>query len=645
VNDACVAKGEACEDDFDCAASGDGYCEQAVAACLPAPVGARCEVSPEFDRVAMEEEWHWPGITVGGRFFANVMDSPVVGDVSGDGIPDVLVHAYSGSDWSGDNVLVALRGDTGDLLFALGPDGDDAPASHGVAVADLDPSDEALEVAYRIAAGGVQVIDGDGATVLARRRLTSSGRGTVEIADLDQDGVADLVVGCRALNGIDIEDPVRDLFDHGSCTTSSSNSVAAPSIADLNGDGLLDVTTGRIAITTDGTILWQNASSHGFTAVADFDTDGAPEVVVVEGGRITIRQGTTGAVWLGPVTLPGGGTGGPPNVGDFDGDGLPEVGVAGSGRYALIDPDCEQGYRTGGVCDGTNVVRWAATTQDVSSSTTGSSVFDFQGDGVAEVIYNDECFLHVLDGRTGAGVLASPIPSSSRTFFEYPLVVDVDRDGNSEVVVGSNLDQAASRDGCPSAYATAFGVPVDALPAAYARGTQGIRVYGDPNDRWVATRPIWNQYSYHVTNVSASGDVPAVEADNFRVAGLNNYRQNVQGSRPRNAPNLTVRLSTATRCSSAEVTLVAEVRNEGSRGVPAGVSVALREATMGAFATLTTEQPIYPGGTARLVATAEDVPFDVELTFDAILDLEGAIVECIEDDNEATASTRCQSVH
>jgi hypothetical protein len=99
-------------------------------------------------------------------------------------------------------------------------------------------------------------------------------------------------------------------------------------------------------------------------------------------------------------------------------------------------------------------VLWASLTQDLSSSATGSSVFDFQGDGANEVIYNDECFLHVYDGRNGSELLSDnmgnrgPRPNSTRTRHEYPVVADVDLDGNSEIIVTANRDEYL-RDKCP----------------------------------------------------------------------------------------------------------------------------------------------------------------------------------------------------
>lgn len=296
----------------------------------------------------------------------------------------------------------------------------------------------------------------------------------------------------------------------------------------------------------------------------------------------------------------------------------------------MFDPDClPTPPRVGGDCSvgRTDFIRWLAPTQDLSSSATGSSVFDFQGDGVAEVIYNDECFLHVYDGETGAELLAEPRANSSRTRFEYPVVVDVDRDGNSEIVLPANRDQVA-RDGC-------------------AVGTSGIFVFGDPGDRWVRTRPIWNQHTYHVTNVSDLGEVPMNEADNWTDPVLNNYRTNVQGAGVFNAPNLTVELTAIAQCGSASVRLVVAITNAGSRGVPAGVLVELFQSVPApeiAVGTLMTTAPLLPGETTRLVQVVSGIPYDTDLTFEARVDGAAAaapVLECEEDDNSATAMEMC----
>ena len=64
------------------------------------------------------------------------------------------------------------------------------------------------------------------------------------------------------------------------------------------------------------------------------------------------------------------------------------VGIASELWYRVVDTD------------GTEL--WRMPVIDASSRRTGSSVFDFEGDGVAEVVYADEETLWVFDGSTGS---------------------------------------------------------------------------------------------------------------------------------------------------------------------------------------------------------------------------------------------------
>ncbi len=459
VNDACVTPGDACVDDYDCLTEGD-YCELTIGHCLAIPdVDPACEILPDFDDIELEVEWHWSGVMAGGQMYQHVAATPAVGDVSGDGIPDVVVPAYRTGD---DAILVALSGADGTLLWSIGPGADDPDWISPPAVGNLDPSDDALEIVYALQGGGIRVVDGDGTTQLGRRTTGGAGatRSAPSIADMDGDGTPDVIVGCHAMNGLDISTAAMDFFDHGTCLA-PTQSFTTTVVADLDGDGLPEVTSGgaayQIGATAADETLWTRAGTpHGLPAVADLDGDGAPEVIVVRSGTAIVIDGATGAMRIGPggswvdttLSIPGGGQGGAPTVADFDADGQPEFATAGQGQYIVYDPDCTATPpRSGGACasGATNLILWQAPTQDISSSVTGSSVFDFQGDGVAEVVYNDECFLHVYDGRDGREVLMTPRPSSSRTALEYPLVVDVDRDGNSEIVVPSNSDQNRAR--------------------------------------------------------------------------------------------------------------------------------------------------------------------------------------------------------
>jgi hypothetical protein len=198
--------------------------------------------------------------------------------------------------------------------------------------------------------------------------------------------------------------------------------------ADVDEDGDLELVAGRTAYRADGSILWDTTTAaDGFPAIADLDGDGTPEVIVVGGGAVHVLAGATGVAVYPAFALPGAGAGGPPTVADFDGDGAPEIGVAQQNRYTVLEVNAGS----------TALVQlWSTPNHDLSSSVTGSTVFDFEGDGIAEVVYADECYLWVFDGPTGAVRFAAF--TSSFTGTEASIVADVDGDGHAEMLLPSN---------------------------------------------------------------------------------------------------------------------------------------------------------------------------------------------------------------
>lgn len=213
-------------------------------------------------------------------------------------------------------------------------------------------------------------------------------------------------------------------------------------------------------------------ASKAWQAVADFGAFGSvadrPEIVWVSENRVRVMAidgrpvmgfpATTSpappAGLAGEVAVPGGGGGGI-NIADFDGDGLPEFGIAGASYYTVFDIDCisPRSYkgksgtcnRAGAACDclargdcGTGAtcppgVLWSRAVQDQSSFVTGSTVFDFNADDKAEVVYADECWTRVYDGNTGQVVFSTK--HSSGTVTEQPIVADVNLDGRADLVV------------------------------------------------------------------------------------------------------------------------------------------------------------------------------------------------------------------
>ena len=501
----CVLQQGPCAVDNDCQA--DTFC--AAGACQPygsatrdrdpsctigvAPFGAE-----DFAQPALRCAWS------GG----SVIMTPIVADLDGDGRSEIVVTNFdSGHLVVLDGATCAVKRDVaaflepGAQLAVADLDGDKQPEIVGVKpnnrVVVMDASGTALGMSDEAA----QVVSKNAPHI----------NGGPAIANLDGKGVAEIVYGGMALR-----------FEQGKLVTLYNVLVQGgawgvlSAVADVDLDGVPEVVVGNMILdgltgvdeTPTGVKQWP----AGYPAIAQIDeTTQEPEIVlhssqwgIDEGEALRVYHPVSGALLFGPpdVTVPFGMWGGPPTVADFDGDGRPEVGVAGRVHYSVYDPGC-----TGGAC-AAYAALWQQASLDQSSGSTGSSVFDFNGDGRAEVIYRDECWLRVYDGQSGKARFAHS--ASSLTLLDNPVVADVEGDGHADLIVPS------------SSY-----VPCDdekELGLKAGPQTKGILVLQDPKNRWMPSRGVWNQHTYHITNINDDLTVPPSEAPSWT-----SYRQNVQG--------------------------------------------------------------------------------------------------------------------
>jgi hypothetical protein len=177
-------------------------------------------------------------------------------------------------------------------------------------------------------------------------------------------------------------------------------------------------------------------------------------------------------------------------------------------------------------------------------------VFDFNGDGRAEVVYNDQYWFSVFDGVTGRALFQHR--NSSRTRTENPTVADVDNDGDAEIVFSANSE------------ASFLGLEFLTDP--------GVEIWGDRRGRWVGARRVWNQHAYHITNVTETGTVVSGEPPSWTV--LNAYRQNLrEGGDVLVVPDLWGGHGTY-RCTGRNTAILeVEVQNWGLERVGPGVVV------------------------------------------------------------------------
>jgi uncharacterized repeat protein (TIGR01451 family) len=429
------------------------------------------------------------------------------------------------------------------------------------------------------------------------------------IADLDGDGEAEIVVGAN----------VFDRFGRllwrgtgGQAFQSASNqddhrSGAISAVADVDLDGHLEVVTGNTLYRHDGSIVWQLDLPDGFPAVGNFDADPEAEIVVVSRGTVRLHD-TDGILLWGPLTLPGSNpeAGGAPTVGDFDGDGLPEIGVAGSDVYVVYETD--------------GTIRWQATTQDYTSNFTGSTLFDFDGDGAMEVVYRDERDLWIFRGADGAVLFRLPV--SSDTWTEMPVVADVDGDGAAEIVVSSDRALSVS---IPSGGRTA-----------------GLFVIGDGGDGWVSARGLWNQHAYAPELVADDAGVPP--RPDWGWLDHNSFRANVPpaggafGSADLTASRLGFDLS-----ALPLVGVTARIGNGGRAASAPGLAVAVYlgdPAAGGALVgTLAVDSRLAPGEFVDLAGSFE-LPFGTAAELFVVADDDGTGSgrerECDETNNVAS---------
>ncbi|MCA9718368.1 MAG: hypothetical protein KC468_27095, partial [Myxococcales bacterium] len=657
--DACATPGEPCEDSYDCPV--DQFCEPTLEQCLPQPDPVECTYVPDFEELEVALEWSWED--------AEIISPPVVVDITGDGVPEVVINSgrEGGGDWPIGQIY-ALDGQTGSLLWTIPHNpGNNQYGSHGrssIAAGDVD-GDGTADIVYAGRAGGngrspVHAVNGAGGLLWTsylpgnQVATTTVVNGAASLANLDDDPEAEVVFGAAVFDhdGLMVWD---EGGNGGALGTSNGYTGGITAIADLDDDDIPELVSGHDAFkinwqpgnppTVSLELLWtSNAGPDGYPAIADLDNNGSPEVVIIGSGTLQVVDGATGQLWCGadpsgvlcqnnngartqPRAIPGGGRGGPPTISDFDGDGKPEVGIAGASRYVVFDFNRpgEDIVKPGGEPDpvaGATYVRWSSVTQDQSSNATGSSVFDFQGDGAAEVVYADECFMRVYSGVDGTVQLQ--LQNSSATIHEYPLVVDVDADGNSEILVVANLGGQCGN-----------------VPNYQDR--KGVFVYGDAGNGWVPTRRVWNQHAYHVTNTTGSGVTPLVELDNWLQPGLNNYRQNVQGNGVFNAPDLTVELALGLdKCLDDTLVLIATVYNKGALGVTPGIDVTFYEgvdATGVELGTVATQVGLLPGASTKVTLEVPAPPPDMTASYyvevDHASEGDGAILECNEDNNDS----------
>ena len=357
----------------------------------------------------------------------------------------------------------------------------------------------------------------------------------VGIADFNNDGIPEVFTGNRIFSLAD----GKLLCNGGSNNTGEilheDHIGYAATAIDIDGDGKLELLAGtqiyKVNIDpvtpTNNSMTVMNdwslpnsefnkipnastaVSKNGFSIAADIDNDGQLEIVTVSSvatGTIFRQRSTTIYVWkplpgnasflIGSYHLShsvmgatsGSYSNGVPMIGNIDNDGYLEIVFLTNHRdssnkmylYALkYNPVLSQGNRI--------VEKWRMEHVD-GSGCTGMSLFDFNQDKVNEIVYRDEQKLYIIDGSGNNAVIKSSFDNIlSGTGREFPIIADVDRDGQAEIIVTGWDGVVAGGNG-------------------NANGL--IRVFKSGGAPWAPARSVWNQYMYNAVNVNEDLTIP-----------------------------------------------------------------------------------------------------------------------------------------
>ncbi|MCV6637765.1 carboxypeptidase regulatory-like domain-containing protein [Candidatus Albibeggiatoa sp. nov. NOAA] len=442
-----------------------------------------CNVQIEKDTFELKERWKIDS------YYHRYRVMPVVGplqDTNGDGSidqydkPAIIAHerAITESEYGGISAHIVNEDNTTQKLFQVYSYRTVTPALGDI---DADGVPEIITISH------------DGMKVVALNNKgekiweTETGKpnplnGSPTIADLDADGQAEILIANLVFDSqgnlmwsADNED-IEDIQQ-----TEGYQTHQVPIAVDLDLDGSLEVLRYLDVYRANGDLYWSFRDSIttiydlNFIGTGQFDDDPYPEVVNVLGGEIFVFEHDGQRKW-GPVYLDGRdyrdyngymyryrGYGAAPTIADFDGDGYSEIGV-------VYDAPNDMSYR---VFDYDGQMKWFSKINGRFEKSSAAT-FDFDGNGQLELVFHSYTDLYIVDGTTGENLAIFPYGVNIWPSYKNPVIADIDNDGHANII-------AANGD---------------------------IQIFENINNSWMPARGIWNQKTYHVTNVNDDGSIP-----------------------------------------------------------------------------------------------------------------------------------------
>jgi hypothetical protein len=451
---------------------------------------------------------------------------PVIGDIDGDSIPEIIVsnntlngiRVYKGNDLSNIRDFPI----TGGVLPNIG-------LGLGLVRTKVSETDSETLIIAHLSNGLLQAYYVSGGLKWSTTPYThfaSISTVTFGFADFNHDGYAEIYMGNKIFDAATGVLLCEGVGNTGLSPIWTSNLSYITAVGDVLGTGSLQLAAGNqiyevilnnrtsvgnlmTVVKTLPAFTMENGSAaptDGSTMIADVNNDGLLDVIVrkttfAAGSDLQIyvwtpSLGVSGQV-LARRRIPNIVKSGLPMIGDIDGDKYPEIVLLSGVNTADVHNDLDSIYALKYI-PGNDVldIKWGFTHHDASGFT-GLTLFDFNQDGISELVYRDNDNMRVINGSKKSHItgndtivydLITPIACRSGTAAEYPVVADIDGDGHAEIITG----------GPPT---------VGVQPPWVERGA--LRVFkGGDQASWSPARSVWNQPAYNPAHVNDDLTVP-----------------------------------------------------------------------------------------------------------------------------------------